>query len=60
MENGKNSCRCVSGVGCDVYNCKYNDTQCKCCTAEHIKVENKTAVKKAETFCGTFVPKTSI
>ena len=59
MEYGKKSCDCVSGVGCDVTNCKYNDTACKCCTAEHIKVENKAAIKKAETFCGTFAPRTN-
>ena len=59
MENFKDRCECVSGVGCDVFNCKYNDTECKCCTAEHINVENKAALKKAETFCGTFVPRGS-
>ena len=57
MEHEKNRCDCVLGVGCDVYNCKYNDNECRCCTAEHIMVENTTAVKKAETFCGTFSPK---
>ena len=60
MEYSKSGCKCVKGVGCDVYNCRYNDNDCKCCTAEHISVENKTAVKKAETFCSTFTPKTSI
>lgn len=58
MGTSKNSCNCVTGVGCDVTNCKYNDTQCKCCTAEHILVENKSAVNKGETFCDTFTPKT--
>ena len=59
MNMDKNSCGCVLGVGCDVHNCKYNDNECKRCTAEHIKVENKTAMKKGETFCDTFLPKTS-
>lgn len=59
MEKSKKSCNCVSGVGCDVTNCKYNDVECKCCTAEHILVENKSAVNKGETFCDTFTPKTS-
>ena len=60
MEYGsKNNCGCVKGVGCEVTNCKYNDTQCKSCTAEHISVQNKTAAQKGETFCDTFSPKTS-
>ena len=59
MNTGKDNCRCVSGVGCDVTHCKYNDTACKCCTATHINVQNKTATKKGETFCDTFLPKTN-
>lgn len=59
MNTGKDKCQCVRGVGCDVYHCKYNDTECKCCTAEHINVQNKTAMKKGETFCDTFIPKAS-
>lgn len=55
----KKSCNCVSGVGCDVKGCKYNDTECKCCTAQHIQVENKAANSKGETFCNTFVPRGS-
>ncbi|MGN1002259.1 MAG: DUF1540 domain-containing protein [Oscillospiraceae bacterium] len=56
----QNGCGCVKGVGCDVYNCKYNDVESKCCKAEHINVQNKTAVSKAETFCDTFAPKASV
>ena len=61
MSIGKNdwSCNCAKNVGCDVRNCKYNDTADGCCTAEHIKVQNKTAMKKGETFCDTFTPKAS-
>jgi len=59
MENGKKDCGCVKGVGCEVYNCKYNNTQWKSCCAEHINVQNKSAMKKGETFCDTFAPKSS-
>ena len=61
MSIGKNdwSCNCAKNVGCDVRNCKYNDTTDGCCTAEHINVQNKTAMKKGETFCDTFTPKAS-
>ncbi len=54
----KDSC-CVQGVGCNVANCKYHDAACSCCTADHIKAENKTATEKDETFCSTFTPKAS-
>ena len=60
MEHGKQENKCVQGVGCSVTNCKYNDTQCKSCTAEHISVQTRTAMKKGETFCDTFSPKTSM
>ena len=53
----KNSCSCVQGVGCDVQNCKYHSQDHNCCTAQHIVVENKSAVNKAETYCGTFCPR---
>lgn len=59
MEHTKKDCSCVKGVGCDVTNCKYNDVTCKTCTADHIRVENKTAVNKGETFCDTFSPRVS-
>ena len=49
----------MQGVGCNVANCKYHDAACSCCTADHIKVENKTATEKDETFCSTFTPKAS-
>lgn len=57
MDYEKNHCDCVAGVGCDVSGCKYNDGQKNSCTASHIRVENKSASKKAETFCDTFAPK---
>ena len=59
MEYAKNESGCLKGVGCDVHNCKYNDTSCKACRAEHINVQNRSALKKGETFCDTFSPKTS-
>ena len=57
MKPEKNGKQCVSGVGCDVLGCKYNDIACKSCRAEHISVQNRTAVNKGETFCDTFTPK---
>ncbi len=60
MREDKNSCSAVKGVGCDVHNCKYNNTHSNCCTAEHINVQNKAAMNKAETYCGTFIPKGSM
>jgi len=59
MDTKHNNCNCIPEIGCDVYNCKYNDNSCSACTAEHIKVENKYALKKGETYCGTFAPRTS-
>ena len=49
----------VTCVGCDVQSCKFNDTKGKYCTAEHISVQNKSAMNKGETFCDTFAPKGS-
>ena len=49
----------VEGVGCDVKNCKYHSGSRDCCTAAHIDVQNKSALNKAETYCGTFCPKGS-
>ena len=57
MSEYKNSCGCVRGVGCDVKNCKYHNGLDNCCTADHIDVQNKSAVAKAETYCGTFCPR---
>ena len=60
MEYGKHEETCLQGVGCSVLSCRYNDTQCKACKAEHINVQNKSAMKKGETFCDTFAPRTGI
>ena len=46
----------LCGVGCDVVNCKYHGTD-NCCHADSINVESSNALRKAETFCGTFSPK---
>ncbi|MBQ9412786.1 MAG: DUF1540 domain-containing protein [Oscillospiraceae bacterium] len=46
-------------IGCEVRNCKFHDRVGDCCTAAHITVENKSAVSKGETFCGTFIPRGS-
>lgn len=50
---------CVKGVECDVKNCKYNSTSDSRCMATNIKVQNKTAMNKSETFCDTFCAKGS-
>ena len=60
MEHGAKDHGCVQGVGCNVSSCRYNDSQCKSCTAAHISVQNRNAIKKGETFCDTFTPKTSM
>ena len=49
----------VTCVGCDVRNCKFNDLTGSYCTANQIRVQNKTAVSKGDTFCDTFTPKGS-
>ncbi|MCC8078008.1 MAG: DUF1540 domain-containing protein [Oscillospiraceae bacterium] len=49
----------ITGVGCDVCNCKYNDRQGGYCTALHINVQNRSASTKGETFCDTFAPRGS-
>jgi len=49
------SCQGLTGVGCDVKNCKYHSNDDKC-YANSITVESPSAVSKSETFCGTFTP----
>ena len=49
----------LCGVGCDVVNCKYHSTD-NCCHADCIAVQSPSAMRKAETFCGTFTPKSSM
>ena len=46
----------ITGVDCDVTNCKYNTIDCKC-AANEIKVKNENATTKSETFCSTFCPR---
>ena len=60
MEQNRQDKRTVKGVGCSVHNCRYNDTSCKSCTAQHITVQNTAAVQKGETFCDTFTPRSGI
>ncbi len=48
----------LSGVDCDVVNCKYHSVD-NCCHARSITVQSPNAVRKAETFCSTFSPKAS-
>lgn len=44
---------CINRVDCNVSNCVYNEKG-RSCAADHIKVANEQAEKKAETFCSTF------
>ena len=48
----------ITGVGCDVTNCKYNTIDSKC-SASHIDVQNDRATTKSETYCATFCPRGS-
>ncbi|MBQ8974764.1 MAG: DUF1540 domain-containing protein [Oscillospiraceae bacterium] len=50
------SCKKLSGVDCGVVNCKFHSVD-NACVADNIKVENHNAMKRAETFCGTFAPR---
>ena len=47
------------GVGCDVTSCRFHGTD-NCCHADQIQVESHNAIRKAETFCGTFEAKASM
>ncbi len=49
----------LPGVGCDVVSCKYHGTDGHC-HAGSIVVESHSAIRKAETFCGTFETKASV
>lgn len=44
---------CTNRIDCNVCNCAFNDKG-SYCIADHIKVANENAEKKAETFCSTF------
>ncbi len=58
MADRKNG-KCAEGVKCNVFGCEYNSSDYRC-TADHIKVENEQAESKAETFCSTFRPKSTM
>ena len=62
METDRNcknyDCDTLDGVGCDVAACRYND-DARRCSAQSINIESRSAVKKGETFCSTFSPKSS-
>lgn len=46
----------ISGIVCDVTNCKYHQGTDKCC-AQHICVGPSNASSSGETACVTFQPK---
>lgn len=46
------------GVCCDVANCKFHGHDNRC-YADNIVVESPSAVRRAETYCGTFSPRPS-
>ncbi len=63
MSENRN-CECddsdkLYGVGCDVVSCKYHGCD-NYCHANGINVESHNAIRKVETFCGTFEPKASM
>lgn len=49
----------LPGVGCGVVNCKFHGRD-NCCHADSIVVESQSALRKAETFCGTFEARSSM
>ncbi|MGM9522049.1 MAG: DUF1540 domain-containing protein [Oscillospiraceae bacterium] len=49
----------LHGVGCDVVSCKYHGGD-NYCHADSIVVESENAIRKAETFCGTFEAKATM
>ncbi len=57
MNDTHGHCGKLGGVGCDVRSCIYNDVECRACTADHIKVENKSVNNKPEAACGTYTPR---
>ncbi|MGE4352674.1 MAG: DUF1540 domain-containing protein [Oscillospiraceae bacterium] len=54
-DTNKGSSR-ITGVGCSVCNCTHH-TEDGHCSASRINVQNESALRKAETFCSTFAPK---
>lgn len=52
---GCNDRECISGVRCQVDDCKYHAIG-NHCTASHIDVKTETAASSTHTFCGTFTP----
>ncbi len=56
-ENPKSWDDQLSAVGCDVINCRYHGKD-NHCHADSIVVESHSAIRKAETFCGTFEART--
>ena len=57
MKDTHTHCGKMGSIGCDVKSCVYNDSECKACTAEHIRVENRSVNNKAEAACGTYTPR---
>lgn len=46
---------CITGVSCQVDDCKYH-TMGNQCAATHIDVKTENTASKTHTFCGTFTP----
>jgi hypothetical protein len=59
MSDIKCGCEKITGVNCDVDNCRYHSSD-NCCEASCIKVESPSAMRKGETFCSTFEAKASV
>ncbi len=59
MTENRQGRNCVQNVGCSVKDCKYHGMS-NVCMAEHISVQSENAQRKAETFCNTFVPRSSM
>lgn len=57
MDNTNKTDHRLSGVGCEVYACKYHKDN-NYCSAPHIDVRKDNATTGTETFCSTFDQKT--
>ncbi|MDO4743116.1 MAG: DUF1540 domain-containing protein [bacterium] len=56
MNTDKKEYRVISGIKCEVENCKYNSDGCHC-IAGSIEVGPSHAASSEETVCDTFIPR---
>lgn len=56
MNKAEKECRVISGIKCEVEDCKYN-SQGYHCVAGSIEVRPSCSNSCEETVCGTFIPR---